>query len=410
MALVLRRKQSDDYTDYNWLHTPVLTKTRDAVATTVVSVGGARSSKSYSLGQLFCQKLAEEENKVLGISRKTFPSLRMSNLRLMLKLLGETGMLRRGQYNKTEHSFEYRSNILYFFSLDDPEKIKSTEFNYLWLEEANEFTYEDYIVAKLRLSGPTKVGEKNHIYLSLNPIDESNWVPQRLREQEDVEWIHSTYQDNAFLEEEYKRILEDLAEQDENYYKVYVLGEWGNLENLVYRNWDQIDELPSENQAWCYGLDFGYVNPSALLKVCMVDRDFYIDQLLYRPHLTNKDIIEKLTHLPRADIYADPTQLQMIEEIRQAGFNIYPAEKDVKMGLDLCKRSKIHITKRSADLLKEIRGYQYKQDKNGTVLEEPVKFNDHLMDCLRYGVHGLVERFGFATRAPEPEEETVWYY
>jgi phage terminase large subunit len=211
VALVLRRKQSDEFIDYNWLHTPVLTRTREAVATTVVSVGGARSSKSYSLGQLFCQKLAEEEHKVLGISRKTFPSLRMSNLRLMLKLLGETGMLRRGQYNKTEHSFEYRSNILYFFSLDDPEKIKSTEFNYLWLEEANEFTYEDYIVAKLRLSGPTRAGEKNHIYLSLNPIDESNWVPQRLREQEDVEWLHSTYRDNPFLEEEYKRILEDLV-------------------------------------------------------------------------------------------------------------------------------------------------------------------------------------------------------
>jgi phage terminase large subunit len=35
---------------------------------------------------------------------------------------------------------------------------------------------------------------------------------------------------------------------------------------------------------------------------------------------------------------------------------------------------------------KEIKSYKWKTDKDGKVLDEPVKFNDHSMDALRYGV------------------------
>jgi phage terminase large subunit len=51
------------------------------------------------------------------------------------------------------------------------------------------------------------------------------------------------------------------------------------------------------------------------------------------------------------------------------------------------KRQKLHITKDSVNLLKEISGYKYREDKNKVTLEEPLKFNDHLMDALRYGLY-----------------------
>ncbi len=50
------------------------------------------------------------------------------------------------------------------------------------------------------------------------------------------------------------------------------------------------------------------------------------------------------------------------------------------------KTKKLHIHERCINTIKEIQGYKYKEDRNGNVLEEPVKFNDHTMDALRYAV------------------------
>ena len=374
--------------------TGLLDRTRQSQATTVVHVGGARSSKSYSLAQYFISLLLGGKNLVLGVTRKTGPALKMSVVELLVKLLKEYRC-----YDETKHyksapmNYRYGSNVLWMFSMDEAEKLKSTSFNYIWMEEANEFDYEDYTVLKLRLSEPSK-GRRNQIFLSLNPIDEANWIPQRLLKETDVEVIHSTYKDNPFLSSEYKKLLEDLINQDENYYRVYTLGEWGKLENLVYRNWQQVEAVPGNRQAMVYGLDFGLINPSTLIKVTLAENQIYLNECFYRPGMTNKDIIEALTHEERGDIYADPSALQMIEEIRRAGYNCIPAQKDVAMGINLCKRQKLNIAKASSNIIKEIRGYQHKKDAKGYLLDEPVKFNDHAMDAMRYGVYGLVERYG----------------
>ena len=125
--------------------------------------------------------------------------------------------------------------------------------------------------------------------------------------------------------------------------------------------------------AFAYGLDFGYNNPSAIVRVSISDREVYVEERLYQTHMTNAQIIEFLSHEPKGDIYCDPTELQHIEEIKGAGYAAYPANKDVKLGIDLCKRQTLLITLDSANLLKEIQGYSYKKSKDGGVLDEPVK-------------------------------------
>jgi len=291
--------------------------------------------------------------------------------------------------------------------MDDPEKLKSTGFSFIWMEEANEFTYDDYFTLWLRLSEPTMGGERNQIFLSFNPIDENNWIARTLVHEEDVEVIHSTYLDNPFLEDDYIRSLEGIIDKDTNYYRVYVLGEWGSLENLIYPNWDLVDEIPEYN-AMCYGVDFGFlVDPTALLKICLVDGEIYLDEMLYEMKLTNSDLIERLTHIEKGDIYGDRDEAQRIEEISRAGWNAYLGEKDVQMGIDLCARHKLHITKRSVNLIKEIRGYMRKKDKDNNVLKDPVKHNDHLMSAMRFGVYGLVSRFGFATSTPSDNRGVI---
>ncbi len=382
-------------------YTPLLQKTKDCKAKTVVHVGGAGSSKSHTLAQQIILHLCNEQKKKIGVTRKTFPSLRMTAMVLVIGLLQDYGLYRVDSHNKTSNIYRYGTNEIQFFSLDEWYKVKSVNFNYVWMEEANDFTYEDYTAIKLTLRNPSRDGEPNRLYLSLNPTDANGWIPTKLLLEDDVEVIHSTFNDNPFLDKAYIKTITDLIHQDENFYKIYALGEWGLLQRRIYTNYKVIPTLPDMSEAkWCYGLDFGLVNPSALAKVYQLGNQFYVEERLHRTGMTNKDIIEFLSHEERGDIYADSSAKQMIAEICQAGYNAYEAHKDVKDGIDLCQRQMLSIPESSVSLIKEIQSYQWKEDKNGNVISEPIKFNDHLVDAMRYGIYGMTERYGFATAAP----------
>ncbi len=382
--------------------TPVFLKNKEAQEKTIVNVGGSGSSKSFSIAQLLVSKLIEEDNKRFVIARKTMPACKRSSYDLIIQFLKDYGIYKESRHNKTDHIYRHKNNEMLFMGLDEPTKIKSISsgVNYAWLEEANEFTYEDYQMFALQVRKSPE-GGTNHIYISLNPIDEGNWIAKTLVKEDGICVIRSTYKDNPFLDKEYVKFLEDSINGDENFYRVYVLGEWGKLENLIYRNYKVIPELPELDGAkWCYGLDFGLVNPSVVIKVFLYDGRFYLEEKLYKPDWTCADIIEFLTHEDRGDIYADPSAKQQIEEIYRANLNCYPAHKDVKAGIDLCQRQTLTIPESSDHLLREIRGYHWKKDKDGIILSEPVKQHDHLMDAMRYAVFGMTERYGFATAMP----------
>jgi len=390
-------------------YTSVFERNRNSKAKVIVNVGGARSSKSHSICQLLISKLVTEEGKMIGICRKTFPALRMTVMKMMFDLLKEYGVYREESHNKSFNTYTHGSNTIQFFGLDESEKIKSAEFNYIWMEEGNEFSYEDYIALKLRLSGKVKDGEQNHIYISLNPVDAHNWIATRAVNESDVEVIKSTFQDNPYLDKGYIDLLTDLINQDENSYRVYVLGEWGLLEGKIYSNYKVIPELPEfTNAKWAYGLDFGLVNPSAIVKVYLVNDKFYVVERLYQTGMTNSDIIEFFSHEERGDIYADPSAKMMIAEIQRAGYNAFESIKDVKAGIDLCQRQMIYVPQSSSHMITELQNYHWKKDKNATGEEsftaEPVKYNDHLVDAMRYAIWGITSRFGFATARPRSTE------
>ena len=116
---------------------------------------------------------------------------------------------------------------------------------------------------------------------------------------------------------------------------------------------------------------------------------------MYQTHLTNEDLIRELIRLipdKKSLIYADSAEPARIEEIHRAGFKIYPADKSVKDGIDFVRRQKIHMLESSINLIDEKRNYKYREDKNGNVLEDVIKFRDHLMDAERYGLYTHFKR------------------
>ncbi|MDW7973526.1 MAG: phage terminase large subunit, partial [Thermodesulfovibrio sp.] len=155
--------------------TKVFYRNLNSKAKVVLNRGGARSSKSYSILQVLIYKFLTEEKKKFLIMRKTFPSLRITTWYDFKKIISELGIEHKIKEEKKFFNYYYKDNFLHFGSLDDVEKIKSSSWNYIFLEEATEFDYEEYVTLKLRLSAPSVDGKRNQMFLAFNPIDENHW-------------------------------------------------------------------------------------------------------------------------------------------------------------------------------------------------------------------------------------------
>lgn len=353
--------------------------------------GGAGSSKTYSICQMLLMRFINRNRYKLLVTRKTLPALRLTAYKLFTDMLIDYGYMKYCEWNKSERVITLNGKIVVFTSIDDPIKIRSTDFNDIWMEEANEFKYDDYMTLKTRLRAAVDAGSVNQMFLSYNPTDAHGYINSTVKYQNDTELIKSTYLDNPFLDSDYIAILEGLKEQDENYYRIYALGEYGTLTGIIYQPL-AMKEFPDEFDEVIYGLDFGFNNPTALCRIGVKDGNYYITELLYESKLTNNDVIKRLESFginQSDEMFADAAEPNRIEEISRAGYNIQPADKSVKDGIDYVKQNNkiIFTCGDNVNLNNEWKTYCWKKNKDGEFLDEPVKYNDHLMDAVRYALY-----------------------
>ncbi|HCN38200.1 MAG: PBSX family phage terminase large subunit [Ignavibacteria bacterium] len=371
--------------------TRVFEETAEAKTTIVLNEGGARSSKSYSVCQYLIYKLRREKNKKFLITRKTLPALRVTAYKLFIDLLKEYGMYFPERHNKTFRTYEINDNFVLFTSIDDPTKIQSTEFNYIWMEEAEEFTFEDFTILKTRLSGKVKKGEKNQIFLTYNPKMEGGYINKKLKYFNDVTLIKSNYKDNFMLNDDYIEIIESLKDQNPKLYNVFALGEYADMEGQIYTHIKVNAKYPQTYQEVVWGLDFGYNNPTCLLRLGIYDKEFFIEEKIYKSRLTNRMLIDRMKEsgIKRGEyIFADSAEPDRIEEIKQSGFNIFGVDKGVRKGIDLVQASKIWTREENQNFNEEVKTYFWKSDRDGNLIDEPTKYNDHAMDAMRYAIWG----------------------
>jgi phage terminase large subunit len=281
-------------------------------------------------------------------------------------------------------------NLVEFISLDQPTKVRGRKRDLLFVNEANELFWEDWQQLIFRTTGK--------IIIDYNPSDEFHWIYDKVKTREDADFYITTYKDNPFLEPEIVAEIERLKYTDENYWKVYGLGQVGAAKSLIFTI-NLTDAIPDNARLLSYGMDFGYTNdPTTLVGVYLHDTNLYIDELLYRTNMTNQDIAKELDRLGigrRDEIYADSSEPKSIEEIYRMGWNIKPATKgqgSVNIGIDMLKRYAINVTKRSTNSIKEFRNYKWKEDKNGNVLNEPVDLFNHSIDACRYATYAKLSK------------------
>jgi phage terminase large subunit len=234
---------------------------------------------------------------------------------------------------------------------------------------------------------------RKFIYLDYNPVAEF-WVDTELIKDSDTDFVVLTYKDNEALDKSIVNEIEkarDKAEHSEywaNWWRVYGLGEIGQVQGTIFTNWHQIDNVPQEAKYIGIGLDFGYSNdPTAIVMVYKWNNEFILDEIAYQKELSNKAIADILKPYGGL-VVCDSAEPKSIADLRSYGINATPCVKgkdSIINGIQKIQAlDRIHITKRSTNLIKEFRGYVWKTDRNGVALNEPIDFLNHGVDAIRY--------------------------
>ncbi len=353
----------------------------------VVNQGSSRSGKTYSILQLLILvKAFEEKDAVFTIVRKTLPSLKASAMRDFFEILKNEGLYAEQQHNKTENTYALNGNLFEFVSLDQPQKKRGAKRTYLFVNEANELTLEDWVQLIMRT--------EKQAFLDFNPsIDDEHWINTKVIPREDCTFIHSTFKDNlAFLPAEVVKEIEQLQFIDPLYWRVYGLGLPGKIQGLVFDKWQLVESFPEDCKWKNYGLDFGFTNdPTALIKVGLAEGALWLDELIYNRGLTNQDIARWMGELGMGwedEIIAD-NQPKCIYEIKKEGFNVkatFKGRDSILAGIDVLKRYRLNVTKGSVNLIRELKNYKWKEDQSGKATNVPIdRFNDGI-DAVRYAV------------------------
>jgi phage terminase large subunit len=363
----------------------------------VVEQGGTRSGKTYNilLWVIFYYS-TQENNKTITICRKTFPSLRASVMRDFFEILRNNDLYNESYHNRSNHEYYLNGNLVEFISLDQPQKIRGRKRNLLYINEANELTFEDWQQLIMRT--------EDRAILDYNPSDAFHWIYDKVVTRDDCEFHQTTYLDNPFLDSSIRNEIERLRDTDSDYWRIYGLGERGMSRATIFQFGQA--EIPTDATLLCHGLDFGYTNdPSALVAVYKSGDNLYVDELIYRTGMTNPDISNVLNSLGldrRTEVFADSAEPKSIEELHRMGWNVKPTQKgadSVIVGIDVLKRHKLFVTPRSSNLIKELQNYKWVEDKNGNLLNKPIDAFNHAIDALRYATYNKLSRPNFGRYA-----------
>lgn len=376
----------------------------------LVVYGGAGAGKSYAVAQKLILKAIGSPGSNMVVIRKYGPALKLTCWTLVLDLLNRYGI--PYEDNKTELKLKVAGSTIHFLPVvvtsgEAAERLKSlTDITDIWIEEATELSLEEYHQVRLRLRGEELENGYRQIVLTFNPIDRNHWIHSYFFEGNRGEHQHYTYKDNRFIEQAYIDELEGLKDIDETLYQIYALGDWGTFGNLIYTRYEiaEFDHPFDWYDDILAGCDFGYENPSALTLIGLKENTAYIIDEVYERKLVNAELVERIQDKQQhynilPTIFCDSAEPARVEEMARAGLQVYPAEKNVADGINAVKSYKLVIHPRCVNTLKEMRGYCRKKDRQGNVLEEPVKANDHTCDALRYALY----TYKRLTYAPQPE-------
>lgn len=355
--------------------------------------GGTAASKTISIIQILIDKAQTDKTPTLtSITSESMPHLKRGCIRDFLNIMEEHNYFDPDRWNKSDFTYTFETGSkIEFFSLDMPHKVRGPRRQRLFINEANNIPLETFDQLEVRT--------EDEIWLDWNPTVEFWFYTDIQPKRDDIDFVTLTYLDNEGCP---KSVVESIERRkdNKNWWLVYGLGQLGEVEGKIYKDWAIIDDIPHEARLERYGLDFGYSNdPTAIVAIYRYNGGFILDEIAYQKGLSNKEISDILQNQPKVLVIADSAEPKSIDEIKLYGINILPSSKgqgSVSHGIQWVQDQRISVTKRSVNIIKEYRNYMWKTDKDGKILNVPDVLYDHSMDAVRYGLTDL-----------KPEEEVI---
>jgi phage terminase large subunit len=347
--------------------------------------GGTSAGKTYAILPILIHIAASNPFIEISVVAESIPHLKRGAMKDFKKILAETERWHESLWNASDFKYTFpNGSQIEFFSADNDAKLRGARRDWLYMNECNNMTFHSYT----ELASRTKQG----VYLDWNPTN-TFWFHNELLNDKDVDFLTINYTDNEACPESALNFIlkaKEKAEQGnafwQNWYKVYGLGEIGNLEGVIFNNWQQVDKIPVEAKLIGIGCDFGYTNdPTALIEIYTYNGKRYVNELMYRSGMLNSDIAKVL---PKGVIvYADSSEPKSIDEIKRYGIMIKGVTKgkdSIKYGIDVMQQQEYLVTSQSENLIKELRSYSWDKDKEGKKLNKPIEYFNHAIDALRY--------------------------
>lgn len=375
---------------------------------TEVHYGGASSGKSHGVFQKIVIKALKDWKKPrkILVLRKVGATVRDSVFADVQATLSYFGILNMCKINMSAFRIELPNGAEFIFKgMDNAEKIKSIKgISDVVMEEASEFTLDDYTQLTLRLRD--KAHKQKQIYLMFNPVSKANWVYNAffVKKPKNTVVYQTTYKDNRFLDALTRENIEELANRNEAYYKIYALGEFATLDKLVFPKYTKAllnkDEL--RHITSYFGLDYGFINdPSAFMHVKIDDdrKKLYVVEEYVKKGLTNDKIAESITALGYAKepIRADSAEKKSNQELRNLGIgrviDVKKGAGSVMQGIQYLLQYEWIVDERCVKTIEELENYTWKKDKaTNEYINEPVDSYNHCLDAIRYAIQDKITK------------------
>lgn len=376
----------------------------------IVMKGSAGSGKSVDTAQHYILRLMSDPGRNLLCVRKSDVTNRDSTF---AELQGAIFRMFGEQYKKYWYinSSDMRlecianHNQIFFRGVNDEkqrEKLKSIavkrgKLTDVWIEEATELTQNDFEIIDDRLRGELPKGQFYQIRLTFNPVSSSHWIKKHFfdRADPDVFTHHSTYKDNRFIDDAYYRRMERRKEVDPDGYRIYGLGEWGEVGGLILTNY-VVEDFDTSSERFDYMVnsqDFGYNHADCIGEVGFKDGELYLCREIYEFEKDTGELIDlanKRGFNKALTMWCDSAEPDRIKMWRKAGYKAKGVKKEpnsVRAQIDYLKLHKIHIHHSCTNTIKEIQQWKWKKnEKTNEYLDEPVNFFDDAMAMLRYSI------------------------
>lgn len=405
----------------------------------IVSMGGSRSSKTWSILQILLIVLLQPKRRKITVWRDTKVVCRATVMEDFKQILmANYSLYKKFKENKQRGSFTYKptgSEIL-FEGSDSVGKVLGGAQDISYFNEITEFSKAVYLQITQRTA--------ETIFSDYNPSKDF-WLNKYKQDPESI-FIHSTFLDNGYCPPQivkqllsyepwesgsYQIVKGDAYYQgkpisqsnypppnklnvkrgtaNEYMWLVYGLGIGAEKPSRVYHGWHKIPPSIFDSLEYTsyFGMDFGTSNPTAILEGKYDgDRAFYFYPRFYTP-LANIDktisntLINEVPSMKPGEslVICDPAKQDYVDTMAKIGYQADEAIKgpgSVGSGITKVKGFTIYFVYDEQDpvtvsFYNEYINYSFEMDRYEKPTDKPVKKDDHFMDDVRYIITYLIE-------------------